>query len=245
MPPRSILESVRRRGPDSGGVQWRSARESITAMPMLSIRVISDVICPWCFIGKRRLERALGMLPDGIETEICWTPFQLNPGMPPEGIARKQYRTAKFGSWERSRQLDLQVALAGSGEGIEFAFARMERTPNTFQAHRLIRLARLEGVEHAVVEGLFQRYFIEAENVGDPEVLTSVANAAGIEAARARRFLDSEDGAAEVRAEEEEARRLGVSGVPFFVVGDRYRIEGAQPAEVLVETLLRASQNFP
>ena len=183
------------------------------------------------------------MLPEGIATEVHWAPFQLNPGMPPEGIARMQYRTAKFGSLERSRQLDLQVARVGADEEINFAFDRISRTPNTFRAHRLIRLGTLEGVGNTVVEGLFRAYFVDAADVGDPDVLTVVASEAGIDASLARHFLESEDGAAEVCAEEEEIRRLGVTGVPLFVIDDRFQISGAQPSEILVETLLRAGQN--
>ena len=136
----------------------------------LAIDIVSDVICPWRFIGKRRLEKALRLLPSESEIEIHWRPYELNPDMPAEGIDRKLYRTRKFGSWERSQALDAQVAQAGAGEGIPFAFDRMERTPNTFDAHRLIWLARVEGVQDAVVEALFQAYFVDALDVGDREV---------------------------------------------------------------------------
>src|SRR3954467_13715012 len=117
---------------------------------MANIDVISDVVCPWCWIGKRRLEKAIAAF-DG-EIKVRWLPFQLNPQMPKEGISRREYRTKKFGSWERSQELDAQVAAAGAGEGIHFPFDRMERTPNTLDAHRLIRLADEEGVQGAVVE---------------------------------------------------------------------------------------------
>jgi predicted DsbA family dithiol-disulfide isomerase len=134
----------------------------------LGIDIVSDVICPWCFIGKRRFEKALRLLPEEIQIDVRWRPFELNPDMPSEGISRELYRTRKFGSWERSRALDAQVAEHGAGEGIRFAFDRMERTPNTLEAHRLIWLAGEQGVQGAVVEGLFQAYFVHARDSRKP-----------------------------------------------------------------------------
>src|SRR5207253_10603284 len=128
---------------------------------MLHIEVISDVICPWCYIGKRRLEKAVVTLDGLHEVRVRWLPFQLNPSMPKEGISRREYRTRKFGSWERSKELDAKVISVGKDEGIDFAFDRIERTPNTLDAHRLIWLADKEGVQDAVVESLFLAYFIE------------------------------------------------------------------------------------
>src|ERR1700704_2966728 len=135
----------------------------------LAIDIVSDVICPWCFIGKRRFEKALRQAPQTIQAEVHWRPFELNPDMPAEGTDRKLYRTRKFGSWQRSQALDAQLAEAGAGEGILFAFDRMERTPNTFEAHRLIWLAGRQGVQDAVVEALFQAYFINAQDLGNRE----------------------------------------------------------------------------
>jgi len=135
----------------------------------LSVDVISDVICPWCFIGKRRLERAVAALHGSHEVRVRWLPFQLNPQMPKEGVSRREYRTRKFGSWERSQELDAQVAEAGEAEGIHFAFDRMERTPNTLEAHRLIWLADTEGVQDAVVESLFRAYFTDGRDISNPQ----------------------------------------------------------------------------
>src|SRR5258706_5142548 len=128
----------------------------------LEIELISDVICPWCFIGKRRFEKALPLIGREVPIEVDWRPFELNPDMPLEGIDRKLYRTRKFGSWERSKALDAQLAEAGASEGIQFAFDRMDRTPSTFEAHRLIWLAGEQNVQGAVVEALFQAYFVDA-----------------------------------------------------------------------------------
>jgi predicted DsbA family dithiol-disulfide isomerase len=206
----------------------------------LSIDIISDVICPWCFIGKRRLEKALQMFAGHVHPEITWFPFQLNPEMPAGGLEREVYRTAKFGSLERSESLDAEMRRAGAGEGISFAFEKMKRTPNTFLAHRMIWLARREGVQDAVVEALFEAYFSKGLDVGNRDVLVRIASANGIESERARNFLEGGEGKAEVRAEEEWARSLGVSGVPFYVIGGRYAIAGAQPAEAMATTLKEA-----
>src|SRR6185436_307818 len=128
----------------------------------LTIEIASDVICPWCYIGKRRLEKALALVKDEIRPEIRWLPFQLNPDMPSGGLPRAEYRKAKFGSLERAKGLDARVAAEGRGEGIDFAFDRMERTPNTVAAHQLIDLAQKQGKGDAVVDALFRAYFEDA-----------------------------------------------------------------------------------
>src|SRR5579871_4952132 len=134
---------------------------------MLAVDVISDVICPWCYIGKRRLERAVTALDRQHEVRVRWLPFQLNPTMPREGIGRREYRTRKFGNWERSLELDARVAAVGEAEGIQFAFDRIERTPNTLDAHRLIWLADKEGIQDAVVEALFRAYFRDGRDISN------------------------------------------------------------------------------
>ncbi len=197
----------------------------------LAIDIISDVICPWCFIGKRRFEKALRLLPPDIETEVHWRPFELNPGMPAEGMERKLYRARKFGSWEQSLALDAQLVEAGAGEGIHFAFDRMQRTPNTFEAHRLIWLAGQQGIQEAVVEALFRAYFLDACDIGDRQVLSEIAAAVGLSS-------DSDQAAHEVRAEEDWARRQGIQGVPFFIIGGGAEtISGAQKPETMAAAL--------
>ena len=143
---------------------------SAAATP-LRIEVVSDVVCPWCYIGKRRLEKALALVEGSLAPQVTWLPFQLNPGMPAEGMPRAEYRRAKFGSLERGRQLDARVAAEGRSEGIDFALERIERTPNTFAAHQLIDLAQQAGAGAAVVDALFRAYFEEARDVGDRGVL--------------------------------------------------------------------------
>jgi predicted DsbA family dithiol-disulfide isomerase len=192
------------------------------------IEVYSDVVCPWCFVGKRRFEAALQAIDGRDAFAVVWRPFELNPDMPREGMDRRAYRTAKFGSLERSRALDARLEAVGATAGIDFAFERIARTPNTFDAHRLIDFAQREGAGDAVVEALFRRYFEGGEDVGRPEVLLDVAGAAGLDAGAVRRMLEGDAGAAGVRAAEGEAWRLGITGVPMVVIDGQPRIAGAQ-----------------
>jgi predicted DsbA family dithiol-disulfide isomerase len=207
---------------------------------MLTVDVISDVICPWCFIGKRRLERAINAVAGRHEVRVRWHPFELNPQMPRAGMDRRAYRTAKFGSWERSQALDAQVASAGAAEGLVFAFEQMKRRPNTLDAHRLIRLAGQQGVQDAVVEALFRAYFTEGRDIGDRQTLLDVVAGAGPDRGRAGAELDADDGLAAVRAEEEQAHRLGVQGVPFFIINGEVALSGAQEPKVFLEAFQQA-----
>jgi len=199
------------------------------------IEVASDVVCPWCYIGKRRLEKALASLAGEVEARIEWLPFQLNPGMPPEGMARADYRRAKFGSLERGRALDARVAGEGAGEGIAFAFERMARTPNTIAAHRLIDLAQSQGLGEAVVDALFRAYFEEARDIGDAEVLAAVAAAAGV------RDWPAGADVARVAEREERVRDLGISGVPTFIFERRSGLSGAYPPDLLAQAIRDAA----
>lgn len=203
---------------------------------MLTIDVISDVICPWCFIGKRRLEKAL----DGRPATVRWHAFQLNPDMPREGIERKAYRIKKFGSWERSQELDAQVAAAGRGEGIAFNFDKMARTPNTLDAHRVIWLAGERGVQNEVVEALFLAYFTDGRDLSDRATLAEIAAGAGLDQAEVKQLLEGDEGLDVVLAGEEQGRRLGVSGVPFFVVNGKVALSGAQPPEMFLQAFEQA-----
>ncbi len=210
----------------------------------LRIEVISDVICPWCYIGKRRLERALAALP-GREVQVRWHPFQLNPGVPGEGIPRRDYRIAKFGSWERSQQLDARVAATGQGEGLVFDFDRMERTPNTFDAHRLIWLAGRERIQDAVVEALFRAYFTEARDLSDRVSLLDIVSSAGLDRSRAEAFLSSDEGTAEIRADEQVARDAGIQAVPYFLINDRVAVPGAVEPSDFLEAFRQADAEVP
>ena len=202
------------------------------------LEVVSDAICPWCYVGKRRLAKALALLaPEGLTFAVRWLPFQLNPDMPKGGVDRRAYRTRKFGSWERSQALDARVAAVGAGEGLAFRHDLMARTPNTFDAHRLVWLAGREGTQDAVVDGLFAAYFVEGRDIGEPGVLADVGAAAGLDRARVLAMLAGEEGAAEVAAEERAARRLGVEAVPTFLLDGRPLVAGAQEPGLLAAEL--------
>ena len=201
----------------------------------LVIEVASDVICPWCYIGKRRLEKALALLESEVKPEIRWLPFQLNPEMPKQGIPRAEYRKAKFGSLERARGLDARVAAEGEGEGISFAFERMERTPNTTAAHQLIDLAQKQGKGTAVVDALFKGYFEEARDIGDAAVLAEIAARAGVSG------WPQEAAGQEVAALEEDVRNLGISAVPTFILDRKLGVSGAHPPEALAQAIREAA----
>lgn len=206
---------------------------------MLHINVISDVICPWCWIGKRRLQKAIAAFDRKVE--VRWLPFQLNPMMPKEGISRRDYRTRKFGSWGRSLELDAQVAAAGRTEGIDFAFDKMERTPNTLDAHRLIWLAEEQGMQDAVVEALFRAYFAEGRNISKRQMLLDVVAEAGLDRERAEGVLGGEEGMEALIAADELGQRFRVDGVPFFIINGKITLSGAQPPEAFIETFRQAS----
>jgi predicted DsbA family dithiol-disulfide isomerase len=199
----------------------------------LAVDVISDVICPWCYIGKRRLEKAIAA--HGKPVKVRWLPFQLNPTMPKEGISRREYRTKKFGSWERSLELDARVVAVGEAEGIHFAFDRIERTPNTLDAHRLIRLADKEGVQDALVEALFRAYFTDGRDIGERRALTAVVAEAGVDRNEAEAVLESDDGQDAFEEAGEQARRFRVDGVPFFIIDGKITLSGAQSPDAILE----------
>lgn len=205
----------------------------------LAISVVSDVVCPWCYVGKRRLERALDTLGLRETSSVSWLPFELNPDMPEGGMERSAYRAAKFGP-DRAAALDERMSGIGREEGIAFAFDRMTRTPNTRAAHSLIAAAgSAEGEEgqDRLVDALFRAYFEDARDVGDPAVLVDVAASVGFE----RDWVDEMLRAPELRQRvfelEDGARRMGVSGVPFFIVDRRWSVSGAQPSSDWIELL--------
>lgn len=210
---------------------------------VLKIEVYSDVVCPWCYVGKRRLERALTEF--GGDVRVAWRPFQLNPTMPKEGMDRTAYLEAKFGSLDSFRQLEEHVLAAGASERIPFAFEKIARTPNTFAAHRLIWLGEREGCQNAVVDALFRGYFEEGADIGSIARLVQLAAQAGLSGESVERFLRSDEGTAEVKAEEAAGHQLGIRGVPYFVVDGTYAISGAQPVETFVSSLKRIAADRP
>jgi predicted DsbA family dithiol-disulfide isomerase len=202
----------------------------------LPIIVYSDVICPWCYVGKRRLETALsgpGMPP---AVELAWRPFELNPDMPAEGIERRVYRARKFGE-ARSAELDAAMAETGREVGIAFAFPRMQRTPNTRLAHRLIWEAGRQGAQGATVNRLFRAYFEEGLDIGSTAVLESLAAEAGLEAEGVKTALTGAESLQAVGELEQQGYAMGIQGVPFFILLAKYGISGAQPPQFWRETL--------
>jgi predicted DsbA family dithiol-disulfide isomerase len=197
----------------------------------VSIEIYSDIVCPWCYVGKRRLERALSQLHP-IPARVTWRPFQLNPTMPKEGMDRTAYLEAKFGGLDVFRRLEEHVIASGISEHIPFAFEKIQKTPNTLFAHRLIWYARQQGRQAEMVDALFKGYFEEGADIGSLPVLTGLAEAAGLQAAA--NFLEGDEGTADVKAEEAAGHRLGIRVVPYLVLNNNYGISGAQPAEVFV-----------
>lgn len=206
---------------------------------VLHVDVISDVICPWCFIGKRRLEKAIAAHQHMVR--VRWLPFQLNPTMPKEGVSRREYRTKKFGSWDRSLELDARVVEVGKAEGINFAFDRIERTPNTLDAHRLLWLADKEGVQGAVVEALFRAYFTEGREISNRQTLLDVVAETGLDRGRAEGVLSGHDGLEAMKEAEELSRRFRVEGVPFFIVNNKITLSGAQQPDAFLEAFRQAT----
>ena len=204
-------------------------RGTVAAM---RIDIYSDVICPWCFIGKRRLERALAERP-GLEVAFHWRAFQLNPDMPPGGMDRKAYLSAKFGGAERGARVYQPVLTAAGGEGLGIDFDAIQRTPNTLLAHLLIRFAEPGAAQDRVVEALFDAYFRQGRDIGDKATLVAVAAEAGLDPRAVGEYLADEAELAAVRAEDQSARGMGVTGVPCFILEDRYALSGAQEPEAL------------
>ena len=209
--------------------------------PVGRIDVISDAICPWCYIGKRHLERALDILEkQHLRFTVAWHPFQLNPDMPREGVDRAQYRLAKFGSAERSRQIDERITETAASVGLEFHLDRLTRTPNTLNAHRLIRLAGQQGLQDGVVEALFRGYFCNGADIGDDEVLATLGAKGGLKREDVTAMLASDAGLKEVQAGDQMARNAGIQGVPSFALQGHVLFSGAVPAEEMAQAFRRA-----
>jgi len=197
-------------------------------MTSMQLDIFSDTICPWCYVGKRRLARALAQRPQPKMT-VRWRAFQLNPGMPPEGMARERYIDAKFGSQERAKRIYEAVSAVGAGEGITFNFEGIMRTPNTLMSHRLLRRAARDDVQDIVLDQLFQAYFVDGRDIGSIRVLAEIGDTAGL--ADTDEFLASEEESEAVRAEDGLARRQGINGVPCFIFNQRFLLSGAQEPE--------------
>ena len=212
----------------------------------LVVDIVSDVVCPWCYIGKRKLETALAELDarePGLAILRRWHPFQLNPDLPAEGIVRAAYLETKFGGKARAAEIYARVRAAGADVDIPFDFDRIERQPNTLDAHRLIAWAQQRGDGHAtdtLVERLFRAYFIEGRLLTDTEQLIDIAHDAGFPEREVREMLASAAGRSDVEAEDREARAVGISGVPFFIFNGKTAVSGAHEPATLLEAIAAA-----
>lgn len=203
---------------------------------MVKLDILSDPICPWCYIGKANLDKAIEA-NSGHPFEIEWHPFQLNPDMPADGMDRQEYLESKFGGRAAAERTYGRIAEAAAGAGLELDFGAIRRTPNTLDAHRLIHWAGAHGRQTQVVESLFRAYFEESRDIGDAEALADIANSAGLDPDEIRGLLSSDTDAEDIRGRDAHARGSGVNGVPTFIVGRQRAFSGAQPPEVWVRTI--------
>jgi predicted DsbA family dithiol-disulfide isomerase len=208
-------------------------------MPEMIIDVVSDAVCPWCFVGKRRLEAALARSGDS-DVSVRWRPYQLDPTIPVGGLERRAYMRAKFRDDARLAEVHARLKALGAEVNIQFDFEAISRAPNTLDAHRLIRWASEAGAQDAVVERLFADFFERGRDIGAADVLVEAAEACGMDGATARSRLAGQGDVAEVRAEIEHAQGMGVSGVPFFIFASRLAVSGAQSADVLARAIREA-----
>ncbi len=202
----------------------------------LAIEVVYDLVCPWCHLGIRRLRRAIRARPE-LLVELSWRPFLLNPDLAPNGVARQDYMARKFGGEDRARRLHGTIAELGRTEGIEFRFDLIRRIPQSLDAHRLVRWASRFGLADQLVEALFDAYFSEGADIGDTAALATLAAQVGLDPLAARRFLATGAEVEGVHSDNLRAHRLGINGVPCFVIAGRHAIAGAQEPEVLERLL--------
>jgi len=210
-------------------------------MTTVKLDILSDPICPWCYIGKTHLDKALAEVPDH-PFVIEWHPFQLNPDMPREGMDRREYLERKFGGKEGAVKAYAPVVEHAGNAGLTINFEAMKRTPNTLDAHRLIHWAGIEGKQTEVVDALFQAYFVDAKDIGDHAVLTEIAKGTGLDADATARLLDGDSDVETMRDRDAHSRKMGVNSVPTFIVANQYAVPGAQPPELwkqVIEDILQ------
>jgi predicted DsbA family dithiol-disulfide isomerase len=205
------------------------------------IDVVSDVVCPWCFIGKHRLEKALALRP-GVAVEVHWRPYFLNDWIPREGISREQYLTTKFGSPERYKGIAQRVTAAAAEEGLVYAADKVKRQPNTLDCHRLIRWAEVEGKAGEMKQKLMDLYFTQGADLTDPDTLVQAAASIGLDANTVREGLASDQDVAAIEQEALSAKEAGIEGVPCFIFGGKFAVSGAQSPEYLAEAIDRTAQ---
>ncbi len=208
-------------------------------MTAINVDIVSDVMCPWCYIGKRRLEDALSALPEDLQVDIRWRPYQLDSTLPKEGKDRQLYLSEKFGGSEGAKRAYAAIVEAGLDEKIPFDFDSIAVSPNTLDAHRIIRWSASEapGIQDRLVERLFKAFFVEGKNIGDNSVLLDEAERAGMDRAVTETLLCGDADRSEVEQEIEIARTMGVTGVPCFILDNKYAVMGAQSADVLANAI--------
>ena len=209
---------------------------------MIRIDIFADVVCPWCYIGEKRLQGALEQRPE-LEIERHWQPFQLRPEMPQDGVDWQQWANEKFGGMERADEVFSHVTGVGRDLGIELNFDRMTRAPNTANAHRLILLAAGQDREWEAVDALYRAHFTDGRNLSDLDELTATAGEIGLDPDEVQAFLRTDEGLNIVRQSQEVASQLGISGVPFFIFNSQYAVSGAQPEEVFLNVLDRLQED--
>lgn len=197
----------------------------------VKLDILSDPICPWCYIGKTHLDKALANMPEH-PFVIEWHPFQLNPDMPDAGMDRREYLERKFGGKDGAVRAYAPVVEHAENAGLKIDFEGMKRTPNTLDAHRLIHWAGIEGKQNAVVDALFDAYFVQARDIGDPEVLSDIADSAGMDAAVVMKLLKSDADREDIQNRDTHSREMGVSSVPTYIVANQHAVPGAQPPEM-------------
>jgi predicted DsbA family dithiol-disulfide isomerase len=209
--------------------------------PKIKIDVVSDVVCPWCYIGKRRLEKAIAQVADQVDVELEYHPFELNPDMPLEGRNQKEYLTRKFGSEVKYQQIVEHVTDVAAQEGLKFDFEKQVVSPNTRDAHRLIWFAKKHGKQIEMKEALMKAYFEQGIDLTKTENLISIAKQVGLDPEKTKSFLSSTEGMVEVTTSEMQNAPRGISGVPFYIINNQYGVSGAQPSEIFTKALLEIS----
>ncbi len=205
--------------------------------PVIQVDIVSDVVCPWCFIGKRRIEKAMTALNHQFDFEVSYLPFELNPQTPEEGFNQKEYLVKKFGGEEKYHQITSHVTSVAAEEGLQFDFDKQRVSPNTKDAHRVIWFAKKEGKQLQAKEAFMKAYFEQGVDLTKKENIVSIASAVGLDASRVVALLDSNEGLQEVNELEQLNYQRGISGVPFYIINNQHGISGAQPADVFIQAL--------
>ena len=211
--------------------------------PKIKIDVVSDVVCPWCYIGKRRLEKAIDQLAGQVDVELEFHPFELNPDMPMEGRNQKEHLIKKFGGPDRYQQITSNVAKVAAEEGLKFNFDKQEISPNTRNAHRIIRYAKSEDKQALMKEAFLKAYFEEGIDLSKNENLLAIASKVGLDALKVSSLLNSDEGLVEIEMEERTYAQRGITGVPYFIINNKYGVSGAQPTDVFKQAILDIALN--